>query len=670
MCGKLGLYKVEGKGKARSLEYSIDHGKKEQKLLLEWIERCDLCKLIYDLDQHWSENGDNTMDMKNVGYNYRYACGQNHCAALGPSILADWGESRSTILRCPCLMPPSCIDSILIERMVNIAVHPDPLSMSSIARMKHWVARCDSSDAKCKVQETALPTRVLDVRDSQNIKLCETGRRSGAYTALSHCWGAPNKTFLTTHETIADMKAGFSIEQAPATFRDAILVTRCLGMRYLWIDCLCIIQNDTADWSWEAARMGSLYANAYLTIAAANAKDDNDGFLQLRSYVLTSLSIISSTGNSAQVYLQTSYDLNKLELYNGKEPLDTRGWTLQEQRLSRRSLRFGSREISWDCQCFGLRESRTDHDNSMRTSMDLLNPRSTASMPLSYDSWYDMIFSFTRRLLKYDTDKFLALSGLATEVAKFQNGTYHAGLWWEDMARGMLWSKSVAVELNKPSEYLAPSWSWASLNGGTLRYSYFFPKFTLPDVVFRECHLEYKNDNAHGAIRSGWLDLSAPVVKLVLRENQYRESFDPADLDMALEFVNLGIPDIAMNGREDEDEDEDEGWYSRDSTKGSFVTRGVFDLAHKDRTEILGLLLMYSHRKAVFDEYGRDRGWISSQDAQEDSFHWFWLYGILVEYSKKRLAYKRVGYFEAMRLEPGEAIQILEGAEMQDIRLY
>ena len=657
VCGKLNMKKVMGKDNACSLEYSIDHGKRNQNLLLEWTDRCDLCKLVYDLNQHWSENGDNTQDMKYVGYNYERACGLNRSTRHHPEIVADWGESRSTFLGCPGLMPPSCIDSFLVERMVNIAVHPDPLSMSSIARMKHWVARCDSNDAKCKVQETALPTRVLDVRDSQNIKLCETGGRPGAYTALSHCWGAPNKTFLTTHETIADMKAGFSIEQAPATFRDAIVVTRCLGIRYLWIDSLCIIQHDTADWSREAARMGSLYANAYLTIAAANAKDDSDGFLQLRSYVLSSLRIISSTGNSAQVYLLNSYERDKLEK-NGVEPLDSRGWTLQEQHLSRRSLRFGSREISWDCQCFGLRESQTDHRNSMRTSMELLKPRSTASMPLSYDSWYHMISSFTRRLLKYDTDKLPALSGLATEVAKFQNGTYYAGLWLEDMARGMLWSKSAAVELNKPSEYLAPSWSWASLNGGTLRYSSSRPMYTLPDVVFRECHLEYKNDDTHGAIRSGWLDLSAPVVKLVLRKYQFKEWFDDAALDMALEFVKLGIPDIAMNGHKDGDE----RWY--------LATRGVFDLAHKDRTEILGLLLMYTHRKAMFDEYGEDRGRISSQDAQEDTLNWCRLYGVLVEYSKKRLAYKRVGYFEAMRLKAGEALQILEGAEMQDIRLY
>ena len=547
--------------------------------------------------------------------------------------------------------------------MVHIAVHADPLSKSSIARMKHWVARCDTNDAKCKVEETALPTRVLDVRDSQKISLCEIVGQQGAYIALSHCWGLPNKTFITTQDTIADMKAGFVMEQAPATFRDAISITRCLDIKYLWIDSLCIIQHDSADWSREAARMGTVYANAYLTIAAANAKDDNDGFLQQRSDALTSLRIISSTGNSAQVYLQTQNDGINVKAYAAKEPLDARGWALQEQRLSRCSLRLGSTEMSWDCQCSSLHESETDHYNGMRIPLELLKPHSTASGPLSYYSWYGMVSSFTKRLLTYDTDKLPALSGLATEVAKFQTGTYYAGLWWEDMASGMLWFRGRAAELNKPSEYLAPSWSWVSLNGWTLIYEDQPAKTALPNVLFRECRLEYKSDDddPYGAITSGWLDLSAPVVKLVQREVPDRWMFDDDGLDMALGFVHLGIG-VNDHG------DEVERWPSRHSTKGNFETRGVFDLAHKDQTEVLGLFLMFSHDKAGSSVEEGDR--ISSQTAQKDSVQWSSLYGILVEYSKKRTAYKRVGYFQAMRLEPGEALQILEGAQVQDVRIH
>ena len=268
--------------------------------------------------------------------------------------------------------------------MIHIAVHADPLSGSSIARMKHWIARCDTNDDKCKARETALPTRVLDVEDQEHIRLCETGGKSGAYIALSHCWGLPGKTFITTHDTLANMKAGFAIGQAPATFRDAIFITRLLGFRYLWIDSLCIIQHDTADWRREAARMGSVYTNSSLTIAAANAKDNNDGFLRPRYDALTSLRIISSTENSALVYLQTQDDGVKVDADYTRKPLDGRGWALQEQYLSRRSLRFGSTEILWDCQCFSLHESQSDHYNGLSISMELLKPISTACSPSSH----------------------------------------------------------------------------------------------------------------------------------------------------------------------------------------------------------------------------------------------------------------------------------------------
>ena len=362
------------------------------------------------------------------------------------------------------------------------------------------------------------------------------------------------------------------------------------------------------------------------------------------------------------MYLQTQHDGIKVEAYNVKEPLDTRGWALQEQRLSHRSLRFGSTQMSWDCQCFSLNESETDHYNGMHISTELLKPQSTISSPLSYHSWYGMVSSFAGRILTYDTDKLPALSGLATEVAKFQDGTYYAGLWWEDMASGMLWFRGRAAELNKPSEYLAPSWSWASLNGWTLAYEDQPAKITLPDIMFRECHLESKNDDKHGAIKSGWLDLSAPVVRLVQREVPNSWRFDDDGLDMALGFVHLEVPDIGLNDHEDEAE------RYPFNTNGNIETRGVFDLAHKDRAEILGLFLMFSHQKSDFWRGGGNR--ISIQTAQKDPLQWSELYGILVEYSKKRIAYKRVGYFKAIHLEEGEALQMLEGAEMQDIRLY
>lgn len=545
------------------------------------------------------------------------------------------------------LTPLSFIDSLLAGCVERWTVQADPISKSSIAWMRHSIARCGTDHARCEGEEIALPTRVLDVGDPQNIRLCETEGRPGVYIALSHCWGLPNKTFITTHDTIADMKAGFVVEQAPATFRDAISITRCLDIRYLWIDSLCIIQHDSADWSREAARMGTVYANAYLTISAANTKDDNDRFLQPRNDASTSLRIISSTGQSAQVYLQIQLEEPSLT----EEPLDARGWTLQERILSRRSLRFGSTEMSCHCPCFSLFESHGGERRSMHNFIRSLKPDSTPSGTLVYSNWYQMVADFTARHLTYDTDKMPALSGVATEVAKFEKGTYYAGLWWEDMALGMVWYKYREMELKKPSEYLAPSWSWASLNGRTFNRPFETDKITLPEVLFRECYLEYKSDDPHGAIKSGWLDLSAPVVKLVQRECEYSPLVYKYDLDTAFEFSSLDVRDV---------ETDDDGDDLNRGQGSSYDTWGAFDLGHKDRTEALGLVLTFS--------YGKDGH--SSYTELKDFLHCTSLYGILIEYSKKRQTYKRVGYFMVMDLEAGEAIQFLKRAKVQDIRLY
>ena len=110
--------------------------------------------------------------------------------------------------------------------------------------------------------EPALPNRVLDLgqEPTQTIKLLETNFRRGHYCALSHCWGPPEKhPIQTTSNTLKDHLEGIEFKVLPRTFQDAVTVTRAIGVRYLWIDCLCIVQDDKNDWKKEAAMMGSIY---------------------------------------------------------------------------------------------------------------------------------------------------------------------------------------------------------------------------------------------------------------------------------------------------------------------------------------------------------------------------------------------------------------------------
>jgi hypothetical protein len=145
------------------------------------------------------------------------------------------------------------------------------------------------------------------------------------------------------------MRKGFHINDLPATSRDAVLVTRALNQRYLWIDSLCIIQKGPLDWAKQSSLMGDIYANSYLTLAATTASDDCAGFLT-RDWGFAPLNIISSTSE------QTAHTFLKLRQEADSEaPLLTRAWTLQEQLLSPRVIHFQKEGLHWDC--LGLSQS-------------------------------------------------------------------------------------------------------------------------------------------------------------------------------------------------------------------------------------------------------------------------------------------------------------------------
>ena len=252
--------------------------------------------------------------------------------------------------------------------------------------------------------KSVLPTRVLDVGDgtySDVIRLyCSQKDEQGDYVALSHCWGKltdeQKAMFCTVKENIDDRVRGFETSKLPKTFRDAIRVTRELGQRYLWIDSLCIIQNDAQDWRREANTMEIVYSMAYFTIAATSAHDSTQGFLMprpQREFVKIEkpppppppprpartrydhlppirdfdwrpeYKAYTTTGNG--IWTEMNADLAPPEVeqfplyicehiddFTGdveKSILNSRGWVFQERALSRRILHFSAAQTYWEC---------------------------------------------------------------------------------------------------------------------------------------------------------------------------------------------------------------------------------------------------------------------------------------------------------------------------------
>ena len=149
-----------------------------------------------------------------------------------------------------------------------------------------------------------LPTRLLDVyrqtySERDSIRLVKVANQKDVcYLALSHCWG-DCKEFMTTTETLNDRLTGFEVANLSRSYRDAVKVTRELGFRYLWIDALCIVQNDLKEWHTESSHMGDIFKNAYCTLFAHSSRGNNEGFL--RSALSSRITIRLGRGNAASV---------------------------------------------------------------------------------------------------------------------------------------------------------------------------------------------------------------------------------------------------------------------------------------------------------------------------------------------------------------------------------
>lgn len=193
-----------------------------------------------------------------------------------------------------------------------------------------------------------LPTRLIDVGTNKEgpIRLIQTNQEArDRYIALSHCWGqlSDDQRFCTYDSNLDQRMADIPYDQLPATFRDAVVVTRALCIRYLWIDSLCIIQQNATDWANESARMADVFSNAYCTIAASSASSSLVGFLGPRA----PRDAFRTTTSSGPVYLAEPIDDFAGDVENSV--LSTRGWVFQERALSRRTIYFTSKQVYWEC---------------------------------------------------------------------------------------------------------------------------------------------------------------------------------------------------------------------------------------------------------------------------------------------------------------------------------
>jgi hypothetical protein len=360
---------------------------------------------------------------------------------------------------------------------------------SSSARewiISHWLHDCLKNHPECKLSTTTfwLPTRLIDLgpSDSQTkprliVTEGEGDLKAGPsmevpkYATLSHCWGnsQPLKLLMSNLE---EFKSALPPKRIPKTFSDAFRVAKSLGLRYIWVDSLCIVQDSHVDWLRESVTMGMVYSRSICSIAASGARDSNEGlFLSYRTSENTLLPFTCQWDNIPEIRciispMETSWRPQFENL-----PLNRRGWVLQERILAPRILHFTQDQVLWECRTHAASgmfpvklPSHLQEYHNMRNQ--LFHPQPVGF----YTFWADMIRSYTNAELTFTRDKLVAISGLASQRQSVNShpSRYVAGMWEDHLPVSLLWTREDMFE----REYLPrrlkdlhiPSWSWATLN--------------------------------------------------------------------------------------------------------------------------------------------------------------------------------------------------------------
>lgn len=436
-----------------------------------------------------------------------------------------------------------------------------------------WISKCHDSHASCslgKVRPSAgsktQPSRVVELLPLDRARLFITkeppiNSHSKSYTALSHCWGAGAPHVITEKANLEQMTQELPMKELPKTYLDAFQITRCLGVRYIWIDALCIVQDDPYDWQVESAKMCDIYRDAYCTIAASAAERNGQGcFVEKYELDLSTESchlVNEENDNRSEIVLLPPAPLWENQILSS--PLNSRAWVLQERLLSPRILHFAKDAIFWECS--ELRSSHFEPNGILDVEL-LRDPvsysyslRNLTSTESARSPWLQLIQNYTKLGITKIEDRLPALSGLAKMIQSKTADTYVTGLWRSSMVEGLAWSLSgkdfKSEELYETRPYTAPSWSWASTDrgvgfltevdpfrAGSVEHS--VEREWRPDVEILNVSIELAGSDPTGRVSGGSITLSGyvdilPVITTRALPVGSTESIDPGDLERRLQ---------------------------------------------------------------------------------------------------------------------------------------
>ncbi|KAF3799980.1 hypothetical protein GCG54_00001088 [Colletotrichum gloeosporioides] len=433
------------------------------------------------------------------------------------------------------------------------------LAEASISCAKLWLDNCEGGGHReCQPAKGLLPTRLIDLRANNSLRLVHTNRlkeQEGGirYATLSHCWGPPGVKgpLKSTRETTEAFEQEIPESMLPRTFRDAVTITRSLGIPYLWIDSLCIVQDDSDEWQREASRMKDVYSGSVLTVSAIYGRDSSSGLYPENDSKLepgggtSGTEPSSSTINNKKVG-HFSYNHQKdlsgrhqsvMVRMEGKSTrhrleeahLSTRGWACQEQILSRRIVHFLDSEIHWQCKrIYHTQSGRTSDEGYLSCEANSTELDGGENELRGFNHWPNWIENYTCRDFTIASDRMPAFSGITEHYQGLIDQEVLLGIRRDSLARDLSWVRMGPEK--GPANTEAPSWSWLSCNAPVC-LDHFKRLGGDVEPVLRtiavDCHVDWTGPAMTSTIQAAAFRVRGPVMQLALRISPESLIFNP-----------------------------------------------------------------------------------------------------------------------------------------------
>ncbi|KAF7951091.1 uncharacterized protein EAE97_002642 [Botrytis byssoidea] len=346
---------------------------------------------------------------------------------------------------------------------------------------KEWIKKCDSNTECAEHRKFSqnkvnfLPTRLLYLGDGT------TGQCPQIVEARDFL---EIRSEIGRQHTLSKYKLGLPEHKIPQLFQDAIAVSRGIGIQYLWVDALCILQDVREDWEREAFMMSDIFYHSFITIGAATARSCHDSILDPREDLSCTLgfqsSLLKEVVGSYCIYLSKMSHKRPSDTDLSNSIWTNRGWVWQEQIMTQRLLVFGRKMVH--LKCHGCIYSENGTVSNVFTSYILRASKFHTTDMLTGD-WEKWMNDFSGRQFTFPSDKLASVSGLALAFERvlatrgqppeylaghWQDERFHISLQWTVTPENKVPFRNMIKDLYDPEKYCAPSWSWASRNQGRL----------------------------------------------------------------------------------------------------------------------------------------------------------------------------------------------------------